>query len=90
METDIKDVTSTDEKITEKYTLVLHNDEENTFHHVINCLVKICGHEPSQAEQCAMITHQNGKCDVKSGELDELKTIKINLNEAGLEATIQK
>ncbi|MFY7943270.1 MAG: ATP-dependent Clp protease adaptor ClpS, partial [Crocinitomicaceae bacterium] len=39
----------------------------NTFDHVINCLVRICDHEPLQAEQCAWIVHLNGRCTVKSG-----------------------
>lgn len=53
--------------------LILYNDEVNTFDFVIETLVDVCGHEPMQAEQCALITHLNGKCAVKSGTFDELK-----------------
>lgn len=53
--------------------LILYNDEVNTFDFVIETLVDVCGHEPLQAEQCALITHLNGKCAVKSGTFDELK-----------------
>jgi ATP-dependent Clp protease adaptor protein ClpS len=53
--------------------LILHNDEVNTFDHVIDSLVEVCGHDPNQAEQCAMIAHYKGKCGVKSGTFNELK-----------------
>ncbi|MCB0764413.1 MAG: ATP-dependent Clp protease adaptor ClpS, partial [Flavobacteriales bacterium] len=26
--------------------IILHNDDVNTFDHVIECLVEICGHDP--------------------------------------------
>ena len=53
--------------------LILHNDDVNTFDHVIESLVEVCGHDPNQAEQCALIAHYKGKCGVKSGTLNELK-----------------
>ena len=69
--------------------IILFNDEVNTFEHVINTLVKVCKHNPLQAEQCALIVHHNGKCGVKTGEYDELKPICTKLLEAGLSAEIQ-
>lgn len=53
--------------------LILHNDDVNTFDYVIEVLVDVCGHDPNQAEQCALIAHYKGKCGVKSGTFDELK-----------------
>ena len=53
--------------------LILFNDEVNTFDHIIETLIDVCRHEPEQAEQCALIAHYKGKCNVKSGELNELK-----------------
>lgn len=47
------------------YTLILWNDDVNSFDDVIEALVDICKHDPHQAEQCAMIAHYKGKCDVK-------------------------
>ena len=55
------------EALIDENGLVLYNDDINTFDHVINSLVKICKHEPLQAEQCAWIVHLNGKCKVKNG-----------------------
>ncbi|MCB2219273.1 MAG: ATP-dependent Clp protease adaptor ClpS [Bacteroidetes bacterium] len=53
--------------------LVLFNDDVNTFEYVIETLIDVCGHDPYQAEQCAMIAHYKGKCTVKSGSVIELK-----------------
>lgn len=69
--------------------LVLHNDDVNTFEHVIDCLVEICQHEHVQAEQCAHIVHYNGKCSVKRGTFDQLEPRCTALLQRGLSAEIQ-
>ncbi len=69
--------------------IVLHNDDVNTFEHVIDCLMDICGHEPVQAEQCAHIVHFNGKCSVKRGTFDQLEPRCTALQDRGLSAAIQ-
>ena len=46
------------------YEVIIHNDTVNTFDHVIDCLIDICGHNSLQAQQCALITHTRGKCSV--------------------------
>ena len=68
--------------------LVLHNDDVNTFGHVIASLVEICRHEPHQAEQCAYIVHFKGKCDVKNGVFGTLHPLKDKLISKGLSVTI--
>ena len=68
--------------------LVLYNDDINTFDHVINSLVKICKHEPLQAEQCAWIVHLNGKCKVKNGNYEELEPLCVALLDRGISASI--
>lgn len=55
--------------------LILFNDDINTFEFVINTLIEVCGHDPLQAEQCALTAHFNGKCGVKSGTYHELKPV---------------
>jgi ATP-dependent Clp protease adaptor protein ClpS len=70
-------------------SIVLYNDDVNTFDHVIECLISYCKHSLSQAEQCAMIVHYNGKCAVKTGSYDELKPICEALLENGLSAKIE-
>jgi ATP-dependent Clp protease adaptor protein ClpS len=69
--------------------LILHNDDVNTFDHVIESLVEICGHDEIQAEQCAWIVHYNGKCSVKRGTFDNLEPRCTALLDRGLSATIQ-
>lgn len=69
--------------------LILHNDEVNSFEHVIDCLVSICRHDSVQAEQCAFITHHKGKCDIKKGSFKTLKAMKDALIEEGLNCTIE-
>lgn len=74
------------EKIRE---LVLHNDDFNTFEHVIISLIEICEHDALQAEQCALITHYKGRCGVKNGEYEVLKPMKDALIERKLSVTIE-
>jgi ATP-dependent Clp protease adaptor protein ClpS len=68
--------------------IVLHNDDVNTFDHVINMLIQICDHTSEQAEQCAILVHYKGKCTVKTGELSDLKPRCTSLLDAGLSAEI--
>jgi len=69
--------------------LVVHNDEVNTFDWVIESLVDICRHSWEQAEQCALIIHNNGKYGVKSGTDDQLKPMRSALVDRGINATIE-
>jgi ATP-dependent Clp protease adaptor protein ClpS len=68
--------------------LILHNDDFNTFDHVIVSLIDICHHDVHQAEQCAFIVHHNGKCDVRNGSYEELHLMKDQLTSKGLSVTI--
>jgi len=77
-----------EEAVSANNEIVLYNDEVNTFDHVIDTLVRVCDHTPEQAEQCSLIVHYNGKCTVKTGELDKLKPQCTQLLEAGLSAEI--
>lgn len=70
-------------------SLILYNDDYNTFDHVINCLVRICKHTPEAAEQCAYIVHYRGKCAVKHGSYEELEPRCTALLDQGLSATIE-
>ncbi|SCX93450.1 ATP-dependent Clp protease adaptor protein ClpS [Nonlabens sp. Hel1_33_55] len=75
------------EKVENK--IVLFNDEVNTFDHVIDMLVEACDHTAIQAEQCSLIVHYKGKCNVKTGEYSDLEPRCSMLLEAGLTAEIQ-
>lgn len=69
-------------------TLMLHNDDVNSFDHVIDSLISVCRHDSVQAEQCAYITHYKGKCDIKNGSFSELSSMKSALIDRGLSVTI--
>lgn len=71
------------------YKLILYNDDVNTFDWVIDCLVEICQHSAEQAEQCALIVHYKGKCQVKSGTWDVLEPRCSTLLDRGLSAKIE-
>ena len=89
---------STKEKISEKELvmtetdheneIILYNDDENTFDHVIKTLIKVCDHSSEQAEQCSLIVHYKGKCGVKSGSISDLNPRCTKLLQAGLSAEI--
>jgi hypothetical protein len=36
------------------------------FSYVVACLIKFCGHEPQQAEQCALVVDLAGQCTSKT------------------------
>ena len=75
--------------LSKPYRLILHNDDYSTFDWVIECLMKVCKHEPEQATQCAHIVHNNGKCDVKYGDLETISEMKNKLKSAGLSVTME-
>lgn len=77
-----------EEEVLTQNEIVLHNDDVNTFDHVIDTLIYACDHTPEQAEQCAMLVHYKGKCTVKTGLLDDLKPRCSMLLEAGLSAEL--
>ena len=72
----------------EKCFLVLFNDEINTFDHVIKSLVEVCGHDSVQAEQCALIVHLKGSCEIKSGIREVLQVMSKTLNAKGLHSRV--
>lgn len=69
--------------------LILYNDDVNTFDFVIDTLVEVCSHEHEQAEQCALITHFKGKCNVKTGDYYEVKPMCDEMTFRGLTVSIE-
>jgi ATP-dependent Clp protease adaptor protein ClpS len=70
------------------YKLVVFNDDVNTFDHVIETLIEVCGHSPEQAEQCTLLIHHKGKCAVKSGEWDEMAKMRNQICRKGIFAEV--
>tara|TARA_B100000900_G_scaffold251903_1_gene214667 strand:+ start:552 stop:827 length:276 start_codon:yes stop_codon:yes gene_type:complete len=88
-ETEIQEKKKILEKTVNRHGLILYNDDVNTFDHVISCLMRICSHELIQAEQCAWLVHQRGRCKVKNGSIKELRAMCEALLENGLTAQIE-
>ena len=70
-------------------SLIVWNDEVNTFDWVIETLIEICGHSSEQAEQCAVIIDSKGKYAVKQGSYDILKPQCDAITDRSINATIE-
>lgn len=66
------------------HQLILKNDDEHDFMFVMASLIKFCNHSREQAEQCAIITHNNGTCHIKSGDFLQLLNVQDELMHLGL------
>jgi ATP-dependent Clp protease adaptor protein ClpS len=77
------------ETCTKVQQLILLNDRVNTFEHVIECLVKIVGHDPIQAEQCAFIAHYRGRCSIKTGDTNAIQALAEKLKTNRLTVSIE-
>lgn len=76
--------------VTDSYcSLIVWNDEVNTFDWVIETLIAVCGHSVEQAEQCAVIIDSKGKYAVKQGSYDILKPQCDAITERGINATVE-
>jgi ATP-dependent Clp protease adaptor protein ClpS len=73
----------------EPCSLIVWNDEVNTFEWVIETLIEVCGHSTEQAEQCAYLIHFKGKYAVKTGNYDDLKQDCDAITERGIGATVE-
>ncbi|MDP5172108.1 MAG: ATP-dependent Clp protease adaptor ClpS [Bacteroidia bacterium] len=71
-------------------TLIVWNDEINTFDWVIESLIEVCGHTREQAEQCAMIIHYKGKYPVKKGSRKKISPMREALSDRGIGATVEE
>jgi ATP-dependent Clp protease adaptor protein ClpS len=70
-------------------SLVVYNDEVNTFDWVIESLVKICSQNSEQAEQCAYLIHYQGRYAVKHGNKRVLNPMRRGLADRGISATLE-
>ncbi|MGQ1888819.1 ATP-dependent Clp protease adaptor ClpS [Thermophagus sp. OGC60D27] len=72
------------------HVLILYNDDVNTFDDVINALITICQHDSTQAEQCTIIAHYNGSCEIKRGLYPDLVHLRQKLEEQSLRVRIHQ
>jgi ATP-dependent Clp protease adaptor protein ClpS len=86
--TEIRSREGKEENLASERILVLHNDDYHTFDYVIDALIEICHHDLLQAEQCTLLIHYKGSCDVKKGSLSYLRPMRRALIKKDLKATI--
>jgi len=78
------------ETLVEKdWKLVVYNDDVNTFDHVIQALIEVCGHSPIQAEQCTLMIHYKGRATVKQGEYEELVQMRTGITDRHISAEVE-
>ena len=70
-------------------SLILWNDEINTFDHVIYCLMKHLQYSEPQAEQIAWKVHTEGKCTVLEGSYTEMEVYRKILKSEGLSVSVE-
>lgn len=87
VETDVLE--ETDVLTNNGYSLIVWNDEVNTFDWVIETLIEVCGHDTIQAQQCTLLIHYKGKCEVKTGSYEDLKPMCDAITERKIGATIE-
>ena len=87
--TDSRQETDLLTSVEEPCSLIVWNDEVNTFEWVIETLIEVCGHSYEQAEQCSYFIHYRGKYAVKEGSYDDLKPLCDAITERGINATVE-
>lgn len=90
METQTKTRSKLQEHLDSDYCVILHNDDINSFEHVINCLIKICNKTSKQAQSIAFTVHNNGKCEVMVGDKTEMTKISNQLNIRRLTSSVEE
>lgn len=63
------------------HKLTVYNDDVNSYEYIMACLIRFCKHDPIQAEQCAIIAHNTGKCIVKIGNFNDIYEIHKELKQ---------
>ena len=84
-----EEIVELSEKTQDSKALLLYNDDVNTFDFVTESLIKVCRHDPIQAEQCTYLVHYTGKCVVKNGTFTQLRPMCEALLDRGLSAKIE-
>ena len=72
------------------YQVFLHNDNRNTFEHVIHSLSDVCGYNEMQSLQCALIVDSAGVCSICTDVYDECLFVYEYLQKVGLKVTMSK
>jgi ATP-dependent Clp protease adaptor protein ClpS len=72
------------------HQVVIYNDDVNSYDYVTACLIRMCRHEPIQAEQCAVVANNVGKCAVKSGNYLDMFELKTTFDDLDINSEIEE
>jgi ATP-dependent Clp protease adaptor protein ClpS len=72
------------------HKVVIYNDDVNSYDYVTACLIRMCKHEVTQAEQCAIVAHNVGKCAVKSGAFLDMFELKATFDQLEIKSEIEE
>jgi ATP-dependent Clp protease adaptor protein ClpS len=72
------------------HKITLYNDDKLSFGYVTACLMQICGHTSTQAEQCAILAHNRGQIDIASGSFNKMYELLETLNYVNIETSIEE
>ena len=75
-------------RASDKYYLYLYNDNINSFEKVVGVLTDVLDWTIYQAEQCALIAHENERVCLRSGTFAELSQQSYTLKKAGITAVM--
>ena len=75
---------------TKTHKLAIYNDDINSYDYVTACLIRLCRHDPIQAEQCAITAHNVGKCAVKSGSFLDMFELKTTFDDLEIKSEIEE
>ena len=65
---------------TKTHKIVIYNDDVNSYDYVTACLIRMCKHEVTQAEQCA----------VKSGAFLDMFELKATFDQLEIKSEIEE
>ena len=71
------------------HKLTIYNDDVNSYEYIIAFLIRFCKHDPIQAEQCAVIAHNTGRCIVKLGNFDDVYEMHTDLKQMDITTQIE-
>jgi ATP-dependent Clp protease adaptor protein ClpS len=72
------------------HKVVIYNDDVNSYDYITACLIRMCKHDPIQAEQCAVVAHNIGKCAVKSGNYLDMFELKTTFDDLDINSEIEE
>jgi len=77
------------DKLSTLKSIVVYNDDINSFEHVIDCFIKILELDTDEAIKNTLTVHYEGKCGVKSGTYKELEPYALSLMNQKLSCKIE-